>query len=62
VEKDLENLPPIPPMKIVKTFAKYIWPVGDMGTKARVVVALGLLIGSKVSVWEEFIYHLSLFF
>lgn len=48
VEKDLENLPPIPALTIMKTFAKYLWPAGDTGTKARVLVALGLLIGSKV--------------
>jgi hypothetical protein len=32
---------------VLKTFVKYLWPK-DTGSKARVVLALSLLIGSKV--------------
>ena len=34
---------------IIKKLLTHIWPKGDRGTKTRVVLALGLLIGGKVS-------------
>ena len=34
---------------IIKQLMKYIWPKNDVGVKTRVVVALSLLIGGKVS-------------
>ncbi|KAI9836005.1 MAG: Iron-sulfur clusters transporter atm1, mitochondrial [Sclerophora amabilis] len=33
---------------ILKEMAKYLWPKDNLGTKARVGIALGLLVGSKV--------------
>ncbi|KAK9247220.1 P-loop containing nucleoside triphosphate hydrolase protein [Lipomyces tetrasporus] len=33
---------------ILKEMIKYIWPKGQIGVKTRVVIALGLLVGSKV--------------
>ncbi|KAK9362234.1 ABC transporter-like protein [Lipomyces starkeyi] len=33
---------------IMKEMIKYIWPKGQIGVKTRVVIALGLLVGSKV--------------
>ncbi|KAF6235681.1 hypothetical protein HO173_006364 [Letharia columbiana] len=33
---------------IIKEMAKYIWPKGDLGARARVGTALALLVGSKV--------------
>ena len=33
---------------IMKEMAKYLWPKGELGTKARVGTALALLVGSKV--------------
>jgi len=47
-DKEFDNPPPTPPMKIMKTFAKYMWPEGDTATKIRVVGALTLLLGAKV--------------
>jgi hypothetical protein len=35
------------PVTVLKTFAKYLWPK-EPGPRLRVVVALSLLIGSKV--------------
>jgi len=35
-------------MEVIKSFAKYLWPEGAWDVKTRVVVSLGLLIGSKV--------------
>lgn len=37
------------PLLIIKTMVKYIWPRDQPDLKARVVAALGLLIGAKVS-------------
>jgi len=34
--------------EIIKTMLKYVWPKGDTPTKARVCVAVGLMVGSKV--------------
>ncbi|KAI9308571.1 hypothetical protein BJ944DRAFT_95734 [Cunninghamella echinulata] len=34
---------------IIKQLMKYIWPKNDIGVKSRVVIALSLLIGGKVS-------------
>jgi ATP-binding cassette subfamily B (MDR/TAP) protein 7 len=34
---------------IIRKLIGHIWPKGDRGTKVRVVLALGLLIGGKVS-------------
>lgn len=34
---------------IIKQMMKYIWPKNDIGVKTRVVVALSLLVGGKVS-------------
>lgn len=34
---------------IIKQLMKYIWPKNDVGVKTRVVIALSLLIGGKVS-------------
>ena len=34
--------------EIIKAMLGYVWPKGDPGIKARVVVALSLLIGAKV--------------
>lgn len=34
---------------IIKQLLKYIWPKNDIGVKARVVIALSLLVGGKVS-------------
>lgn len=35
--------------QIIKTMGKYIWPDGDKNAKIRVVSALSLLLGGKVS-------------
>lgn len=34
---------------IIRQLMKYIWPKNDIGVKSRVVIALGLLLGGKVS-------------
>lgn len=34
---------------IIKQMMKYIWPKNDIGVKTRVVIALSLLVGGKVS-------------
>lgn len=34
---------------IIKQLMKYIWPKNDIGVKTRVVIALSLLVGGKVS-------------
>jgi ATP-binding cassette subfamily B (MDR/TAP) protein 7 len=34
---------------IIKQLMKYIWPKNDVGVKTRVVIALSLLLGGKVS-------------
>lgn len=34
---------------IIKQLMKYIWPKNDVGVKTRVVIALSLLVGGKVS-------------
>lgn len=34
---------------IIKQLMKYIWPKNDIGVKTRVVIALSLLLGGKVS-------------
>ncbi len=44
----MENVPETPAFTIMKTFAKYLWPKNDLGTKVRVVVAVSLLLGSKL--------------
>ena len=36
------------PLPIIKTMVGYIWPRDQPALKARVVAALGLLIGAKV--------------
>jgi ABC transporter ATM len=33
---------------IMKEMTKYLWPKNNLGTKVRVAVSLGLLIGAKV--------------
>lgn len=38
---------------IIKQLMKYIWPKNDIGVKTRVVIALSLLIGGKVSIQIE---------
>jgi hypothetical protein len=35
-------------MAIIKQLMRYVWPKDDNGVKARVVIALGLLVGGKV--------------
>lgn len=35
-------------LAIIKQLMKYIWPKNDTGVKARVVIALSLLVGGKV--------------
>ncbi|CUS22505.1 LAQU0S05e06898g1_1 [Lachancea quebecensis] len=40
--------PTISELKILKDLFKYIWPSGDNKVKARVLIALSLLVGSKV--------------
>ncbi|KAI9277622.1 P-loop containing nucleoside triphosphate hydrolase protein [Sporodiniella umbellata] len=35
-------------MAIIKQLMKYIWPKNDTGVKARVIIALGLLVGGKL--------------
>ena len=37
------------PLPIIKTMVKYIWPRDQPALKARVVAALSLLVGAKVS-------------
>jgi ATP-binding cassette subfamily B (MDR/TAP) protein 7 len=39
---------PVPAIEIFKTFGRYLWPAGQPTIKARIVVALGLLIGAKL--------------
>jgi ABC transporter ATM len=34
---------------IIRQLMKYIWPKNDIGVKSRVVIALSLLVGGKVS-------------
>lgn len=38
---------------IIKQLMKYIWPKNDIGVKTRVVIALSLLVGGKVSSEEK---------
>ena len=33
---------------MMKEMMKYIWPKGELSLKARVVFAIGLLVGAKV--------------
>lgn len=40
--------PSISELKILKDLFKYIWPNGDNKVKARVIIALSLLIGAKI--------------
>jgi ABC transporter ATM len=37
---------------IMKEMTKYLWPKNNLGTKVRVGVSLGLLIGAKVSLLD----------
>ena len=34
---------------IMKEMSKYLWPKNNLGTKVRVGVSLGLLVGAKVT-------------
>ena len=46
--KDKSKAPTISELKILKDLFKYIWPSGDNKVKIRVLIALGLLVGSKL--------------
>ena len=55
IEKELDTV------KVLNTLASQVWPAGKPAIKARVVTALGLLIGSKVTIYYLFKYNVFLF-
>ncbi|SCU79526.1 LADA_0B01288g1_1 [Lachancea dasiensis] len=46
--KNDSKTPTVSELKIMKDLFRYIWPRGDNKVKTRVLIALGLLIGSKL--------------
>jgi hypothetical protein len=52
-------------MAIIKQLMRYVWPKDDNGVKARVVIALGLLVGGKVCyflscIWVKYMPYILL--
>lgn len=43
-------------MAIIKQLMRYVWPKDDAGVKARVIIALSLLVGGKVILSPVVIY------
>ncbi|SCV02449.1 LAME_0H00782g1_1 [Lachancea meyersii CBS 8951] len=47
-KKNGSKAPTMSELKILKDLFKYIWPRGDNKVRTRVIIALGLLVGSKL--------------
>lgn len=44
-------------MAIIKQLMRYVWPKDDAGVKARVIIALSLLVGGKVIYHSDYIRY-----